>query len=340
MASDILSKQTLGDQYLNPKERELIPLLQELRLLSSFAFVVQQDAVDFHNIKDYIRKYNLTRLLPLLEKVEAGYRKQSVGALALSRLMTQLNDKKCESLWRELYGLIVASQQEYPQKTCTYDGEKLKRIRKQIEEKFHALGYTGQYPDFCKQGAIKGVKLEESYHLTYFLACEKNVKYMIHCTETLWGEDLHIEFLCGTAMLKKQETVTDIYSCCFNAKGKRLFKRVICSEEDLEQVEEFVQIAVKRAQCVKLKKYEKELCGVISASWGYYVFMFLFMGGLFALLMTATMFLICCLVTVVLFGPHELLGMIKEMPWWLLFAISFFGFGGGMTFVEMKANNK
>ena len=108
----------------------------------------------------------------------------------------------------------------------------------------------------------------------------------------------------------------------------------------MKQVEEFVQIAAKRAQCDKLKKYEKELCGVISASWGYYVFMFLFTGGLFALLMTAAMFLICCLVTVVIVGPHELLGMIKEMPWGLLFAIAFFGFGGGMTFVEMKAKNK
>jgi hypothetical protein len=32
--------------------------------------------------------------------------------------------------------------------------------------------------------------------------------------------------------------------------------------------------------------------------------------------------------------------MIKEMLWWLFFAIAFFGFGGGMTFVEMKAKNK
>jgi hypothetical protein len=111
-------------------------------------------------------------------------------------------------------------------------------------------------------------------------------------------------------------------------------------EEDLEQVEEFVQIAAKRAQCDKLKKHEKELCGVISFSLQYFVFMFLFTGGLFALFMTAAMFLVCCLVTVVIVGPHELLGMIKEMPWWLLFAISFFGFGGGMTFVEMKAKNK
>jgi hypothetical protein len=39
-------------------------------------------------------------------------------------------------------------------------------------------------------------------------------------------------------------------------------------------------------------------------------------------------------------GFSGILDMIKQMPWWLFFAISFVGFGGAMAIVDTKAKTK
>ena len=50
-------------------------------------------------------------------------------------------------------------------------------------------GYKGTYPDFVKYEKLKGLHLEESYNVTYFVGMEKRVVYRIYCNE-FYNENL------------------------------------------------------------------------------------------------------------------------------------------------------
>ena len=340
MASDILEKDYLGAKFFNQKEQDLMPLLKELRALSVWAPLYDEETPDFEILKQYLQKHNAIHLVPLIDKAGKREKGKLVNPLLFSRLTSKLNETSCESLWRELYELVVETQEGYTDKILSYNQTKLNKIRLQIEKKFHNLGYEGRYPTFSKKGAIKGIRLEESYNQSYFVGAEKNVEHIIECREFFNCDVLNIQFICGTALLKKGESITDIYSCCFNKKGRRLYKKFCWDAEDTDVLEQFITIATKKAECTKLNKKEKELLGNGTVSWQYFVSMFIFAGGLFAVLMTTATFLILCLVTAILDGFSGILDMIKQMPWWLFFAISFVGFGGAMAIVDTKAKTK
>lgn len=340
LASNILEKSDLGGEYLNQKEQGLIALLKEVRALSVWASLYNDEIPDFAILKQYIQRHNLIHLLPLIDKVTALPKEKMSRAIALARLTAKLNEAVCEPLWRELYELLIDTQEGYADKTGACNKKKLNEIRLRIEEKFHNLGYEGEYPTFRKKSAIKGIRLEESYNQTYFVGAEKNVEHIVQCVEFMNCDSLNIQFICGTAFLKKDETITDIYSCCFNKKGRRLFKKINCAADDTELLDQFATIAAKRAECAKLSKKEKELLGKDSFSWNYFISMFVFTGGLFAVFMTAAAFLILCLVDAILFGFSDIPNMISQMPWWFFFLIGFVGFGGAMAIVDAKAKAK
>lgn len=340
MASEILEKDYLGAEYYNQKEQDLMPLLRAVRALSVWAPLYNEELPDFELFKQYLHKHNALHLVSLVDKAVKRENGKLAYPLLFSRLNGKLNEADCENLWRELYELVAGTQGGYSDQILSYDQAKLNKIRIQIERKFHSLGYKGKYPTFRKKGAIKDIRLEENYGQLYFVGAEKNVEHIIECNEIINCDKLNIQFICGTALLKKGETVDDIYSCCFNKKGRRLFKIFSWNSEDTNVLEQFIAIAAKKAECIKLDIKEKELLGYGTVSWQYFVSMFIFAGGLFAVFMTVASFLILCLVTIILDGFGSILDMIKQMPWWLFFVISFVGFGAPMAIVDMKAKTK
>ncbi len=341
IATEILSKKELGDKYFNEQEKELMPLIKEISGLSLFSRLLDDEPQSFEILKQYINKHNVCHLIPLLDKVKEHFTKITSRQMLLARLDNKLNDKKCEPLWRELYGLIAETQKGYPDKILSYNQKKLNKIRLQIEQSFHNLGYEGKYPTFNKKGALKGIRLEESYTQTYFVGLEKNVEYIIHCTESINNGELGIQFLCGTALLKKNEAVTDIYSCCFNAKGRRLYKTVYFSpDSEANLLDRYAKIAAKKAECIKLNKYERELFGNDFIPWANFLTVLFFAGGLFAALMTVAMILFVCVMTIIEEGFSAVPETIGMMPWWLCFLFCFFGFGIPMAIVETKAKRK
>ncbi len=346
IACDILSKRDLGDGYFNQKEIELMPLIKELSKLSAFSRLYVEESPSFEILKQYIRKHNLLKIIPLLNKATAEYKNLFSRQMHLIRLTNKLNDKACEKLWRELYELIVDSQQSYDDKILSYDQKLINKIRLQTENNFHKLGYEGKYPTFRKKGAIKGIKLEESYHQTYFVGLEKNVEHIVHCTENVYGGKLQLEFLCGTALLKKNESVTDIYSCCFNAKGRRLFKSIYLIEDvdsdiDIfEQLEQYTQIAAKRAECIKLNKNELEFIGDDFVPWLNFLNILFFAGGLFGVLMTLAFIIMISVITAIEEGFSAVPETIGMVPWWLCFLFCALGFGIPMAIIDTKAKTK
>lgn len=339
-ASDILEKSNVGEEYFNQKELNLMPLLKELRALSLWAPLFPEERPNFTILKQYVVKYNLLHLIPLLDKIANWPIDKPISLAISSNLRNKFNESICEALWRELYELVSDSQQGYAEEIILYDQCELNKTRVQIEKKFHSLGYEGTYPNFRKNGAIKNIRIEESYNQSYFIAAEKNVEFIVECRELMCYGMLQIQFMCGTALLKKGESIVDIYNCCFNKKGRSFFKTFYWNIENTDLLDEFVTIAAKKAECIKLNKKEKELIKDVIVSWQNFVLTFIFAGGLFAALMTAIMFLISCLITVVVLDFGSILEMIKEIPWWLIFIIGFVGFGGGMAIVEAIAKKK
>lgn len=349
MVLDILDKECLGNEYFNQKEQDLRPLMKEIKALLNKTGSFYDDQFHFVLLKQYFEKYKLHYLKNLLVKVEENYADSKKKIRLLNKLNWKLNQAICEPLWRELYQLLVDSQKDYAGQIELYNGFELQKKREEIQTKLRANGYEGQYPNFRKKGSIRGVRLEESYGLYYFISGEKNVEYYIQCRENIEFNQLQIQFLCGTAVLKKREKVKDIYSCCFNAKGKRFFKTVqyeeIGSDEeenvDVGTLEQMITIAVKKAECVKLNKEEKQIYYQDKALFEKnFIFIFLFMGGLFGVLMTAAMFICCCVETAITVGIDKIPEMISDMPWWLLFGLCFVGYGGGMAILEIKAKTK
>jgi len=346
IACNILSKRDLGEEYFNQKECEIMPLIKELSQLSAFSRLSDEESPSFDNLKQYIRKHNLSKIIPLLDKAASNYKNLFSRQMHLIRLTNKLNDKACEKLWRELYDLIVDSQRGYDDKIISYDQKLINKIRLQTENNFHKLGYEGKYPTFRKKGVIKGIKLEESYHQTYFVGLEKNVEHIVHCTENVYSGMLQIEFLCGTALLKKNESITDIYSCCFNARGRRFFKSIylyenVDSDIDIfERLEQYTQIAAKRAECIKLNKNELELIGNDFVPWLNFLNILFFAGGLFGILMTLSFIIFVSLITAIEEGFSAVPETIGMIPWWLIFIFCALGFGIPMAIIDTKAKTK
>lgn len=346
----ISMKAKLPEDYCNAKEKELLPLIKEIVALEYWIELPEQELFSFSELKKMTHKYGNNRAEILLNKLETIKLGDDEFYKTVKKLIAILCEKQCESLWREIYNKLAESQAEYPNKVDSLcDKELLVSVRKDIQVLMESKGYIGTYPDFIKGGVLNGIHLEHSYNMTYFVGMEKSAEYHIHCYESIEENDyLTIQFLCGTALLKKDEQETDVYNCLFNAKGRRLFHTVhhyipLQTEEDTEadNLETSVTIAVKKAECIKLNKAEqKEFYGKMIPGWGMFWWIFLISGGMFGIAMTLiTMFL--CIITTAAFGLFSSIPeMLKTMPWGLLLAIGWIGFGGAMGIVEVLAHRK
>lgn len=100
------------------------------------------------------------------------------------------------------------------------------------------------------------------YFQDYIVGLHKNTAYRIHCRESYCGE-LRLALLSGTELLRRGEEMGDIYSCMFNANGRRLLRETEWSTSmddaaSLSKLERQLRIAVKRAELKKLDKDEQE----------------------------------------------------------------------------------
>ena len=310
----------------------------------------EQEFFLFGELKRLAHQYGYNKAEILFGKLETIKPGDDAFYKTVKKLIAILCQKQCEPLWREIYNKIAESQAEYPNKVDSLcNKELLMSVRNDIQALMESKGYIGTYPDFVKDGVLNGIHLEHSYNMTYFVGMEKRAQYHVHCYESFEENDyLTIQFLCGAAFLKKDEQETDIYDCLFNAKGRRLFHTVhhyipLQPEEEAkpDNLETSVTIAVKKTECIKLTKSEqKEYYGKLIPGWGMFWWVFLIGGGMFGIAMTLIMMLLC-IITTAAFGLFaDIPEMLKTMPWGLLLAIGWIGFGGAMGIVEVLAHRK
>lgn len=323
---EIAEKHVFNENLLNEKEKALFPLINELRCLDHFA----NDEVTFVNFKKYVKKCAPKKVLSLLNNVETS--KSSIYRKV--KLLNRLTEKDCEPLWREIMRILSESQEGYPENIPEGCEEKLTGIRKTITEDLHRAGYSGEYPDFHKTAPISGLHLKTSHGQCYFVGFEKDVHRIIHCNEYTFFEAPEIQFLCGFSLKRKNNCIKDIYSCFFNCHGKRYCTEHVMSISEADDLPLYISAAVKRADCKKLNKKERENIGIYRTSIGKLLAIFLFCGTLFGALMIGFFMLACCIATALILDISAVPEMFSEMPWLQLFIFSAVAFGGCMAIFE------
>lgn len=350
IASDILEKHAVIGNCLNDREKRLIPMLAEITMLSNCCTPDESNTSKFSALKEYANKYGYIKISALLEKAEMIYCNEKKFASLSTKILAELNKSCYEPMWREIYEEIKASQTEYPSKAEVFcSSEKLHNTRADIERRIKACGYTGTYPDFKKTHDIKGVRLEESYNLSYFIAAEKNAVSHIHCTEEYFIDHLKIEFLCGTSFARKGKTANDIYSCLFNSNGRNIYHYVnyeqdyVTAEEEIksDDLSKRVDIAVKKAELKKLTKEEKkEFYDINYSLLPFCLFILIFGGGMFAILMTIAMMMITVIASLILGESAIIPSLLLDTIWLKMLAFSWIAFGGSMAVITALAKRK
>ena len=343
LAGLISYKAQVCPAYCNDLEIDLLPLLGEITDLQDS----WKDKVEFSLLKKMAVDFGFQKIADALNKLEAMPGRKRV--LACRRLTSMLCRQEYESLWRSIFDRIKASQADYPNKmNICYANEALEKKRFAVQKIFEGHGFVGQYPDFSFCGPISGLHLEGSYDQSYVIAGERNVVSHIHCVEGCDCEDkLAIHYLCGIQFLRKDEKPGDIYSCLFNARGRRLFRwikdyRLLyapAKEPDMD--ERLAQIAIKKVRLQPLTRQEKKIFSAGSGSaWGLFWLFFLFGGAMFGILMTLAMMLLGSIFITISGGFSELPQIISEFPWGYMLMFYWASFGVTMGVISMLAARK
>ena len=169
-----------------------------------------------------------------------------------------------------------------------------------------------------------------AYRVITVAGKEKRAQYHIHCMESglINGFDnpvyaFEIKFICGTAFLKKDEPDTDVYDCLFKADGKRQSYTVYhygwsddTESSETDELAADVALAIKKAEGLKLTKEErKRFYNTTLTGWGLFWRIFLFVGGIFGIVMTLGMALIGVVTTVIVGSFSKIPEIIRDFPW-------------------------
>lgn len=350
IAADIVDKFDVSSELLNPKETELLPLLVELNCLfreylpDDFAFT------GFEQLKKRAQKHGFSKVVKTLQKAEQNLSEEMPTISNTQKVINLLNRAEYEPMFREIYGLITDSQEDYANAVeALCDPDTVQNTRKKIQHLMEQHGFSGQYPDFYKNGAIKGVKLTNAYGEPYFVGWEKNVVGRIQCVEECFNGHLRIQFVCGTALLKKNETCEDIFACCFNNKGRRYMRSFDCAigytdengEIQSDDLELCVSIAVKKSFLEKLTKQEKEVYNGYNGGLGCaFWFILVFGGGAFSLLLNVGLAILGAVILLIGGQPSAIPEMFTEFPWGWMIAFAWLGFGLPMAVFNIISHRR
>lgn len=327
IASSLLLKADLPGKPYNDQELALLPLMREITSLFGFpmqaSFPLLMESAKRHGLKSAVKSL----------KIRESKQPDDCSHM-VQRSIALLCRKENEPMWREIFNAVQASQKDYPSRTeVSCPPALLYDIRNKIQAFMTTHGYCGTYPDFFKTSLIRGIHEVVSYDRSYTIIGKNHAHHHIRCVESVVGDThLNVRFLCGTAFLKKNAPEIDVYSCAFNANGRRFFYTINCSPcaddyRDIKPVpltlEQGMNIAVKKTELVKLTKEERELCyGSFKPNWRRLWIFLLFGGCIFSTIFISAMFLFTGL----------LMGDLREnltiFPWLRYFIFTWVAFGG------------
>lgn len=325
----ILSKNETAPESLNQKEKKLIPLLKELTYFSCATELFFEWS--FPCLVSYAEKYghkNMAKALNSIKKEKNSY----IRAYSLSNTLSHF---RYRPLWQEIYEKIKDSQSEYTDRAIvTAPSEIRSEYAQTVDRVMHSHGFTGTYPDYIKKDRTHGLISANSYGMSYIICNEKNAVHRVHCVESYADDErITVEFLCGTAFLKKGESADDkdIHYCMFDSRGKTLFT-VVRYDDVQATLEQAAEIAARRATLKKLTaEQRKAVPGTGVPPLFAFLFMFIFAGGAFSILFT--LFILVLTVVTALASGEPVAQMLADVPWLFTIGFTWGGFGGAMGII-------
>ncbi|MCM1364205.1 MAG: hypothetical protein NC122_04750 [Faecalibacterium sp.] len=322
MACEICDRAKFPNFKPNEDEKNLLPLLYEVTQLEEYR---EYTPCSLPLLKAEFEKYGYNELTTFAERIENG------NYTVIAKLVEKLNRLKYADLWHDIYYKVEQSQKPYP----SLAEEQVKNInvmRNSVQQKMRYLGYSGTYPNFYKEGRLSGVHLEMPYGKTYFVGPAKKVVNAVSFFEYVVDNQLCLVAVDGCSQLKKGEHCNDIFDCCFNADGRRIFHsasnffkydeiyRIFYESETGCTVEQFAEAAAKKAELRKLTKVERKLYnvmpGVMFSVVDSAIFMGLFWGFSMALVFTVVMLVF----SIAMDDIGSFFEMVNSPWWWLTFA--------------------
>lgn len=329
VAADILEKLRLPGDYGSGEERSLMALLEELDSLC-----IRRES--FPILAEIARSYGLHKMARRLETKPGDP----------DRLIRELCGAAYEPMWRTVFEKIRDAQAGYPKAVeVLCDPARLAKERGELQSALEAMGYTGRWPLFEKQGRVDGLCLASSYDMTYFVFREKEAAFRIRCMERCEGGEPKFDLLCATAFPRKRSVPQDIYSCVFDGRGTRLFSQTVDprwrNEPDAVTPERIATVAAKRAELRRLDKEERKWFYQANGSLlGLFLWVLLLAGGSFAVFMTAGFALIAVLMGLLFGAAREIPSMMAAMPWWQIFVFCWAAYGGAMGLLAVWVKRK
>lgn len=335
---EFVQKEELSNLDFNDKEKEILPLIKEI---SAFQTTNEQELTVFPVIRNLLKKYNYNKLLKLLDKIEQLNPNKLKSAFATQNFILEFSKKQYEPMWREIFNNFCESQKDYPNKIeALHLLCKLNKARQRVQQIMKNQGYSGEYPNFIKEAPLRHINFVNSYGQIYAVGFEKRVIYRVRFFELGANDEaLHYNILCTKELPRKKEKIHDIFSCVFNAKGKRYFNNEFASvslieDEKITSINDFekeIIIYIKTNELKRLTKDEKKLNKLNEPRpWGLFWIWLVFGGGAFSILFNLFM-MIFGIVALVVFGEATSIpAMFMEFPWIKMIAFAWIGFGGFM----------
>lgn len=349
-ASGIVAKAYLPGTHCNNQELAMLPLLTEIAALDDWDELPEDFPFAFPALKALAQKHHCHALAMSFEALSQKAPDSDDYTAQVQKIIEKLCDQSVEPLWREIFNQICQSQENYPDKAeqCC-PSTVLHATREAICNQMAQYGFSGEYPNFQKTGPLQGVHLEGSYNNAYVLGPKAHMISRIHCIETVVDRELTVQFLCGTALLNSDEPQPDIYSCLFNAGGRRLFHHTEYSTLLYEPNFEYtpqdlslcVAVAAKKSQLQRLTKDEQHsYSGMREASLRTFLMFLLVIGGVFGVAMTAVFALITMGVTWIVSGSSAIPSVLSQVPWVPILLFCWLAYGGTMGIISLLANRK
>lgn len=338
ISSEIIEKSKISFDNLNQKEKDLLPLLEEISDLSVYDDFKRKS---YPSIKEQATNIAPSKFFQLLEELEKALAQHEKLSKILDKIHRETQKSEYEPLWRKLFNLIADSQNEYPKKAdALLPKDYIDKLRTEITSLMHQNGYIGNYPDFSKVADLKSIRTADCHGEPFTIFNEKNAKLYIHCIEdvTVTGK-ISILFLTGTALNKKDVNTIDAYSCLFYKRGKMFNNSVSWNDfnESEFSIQQIVNIALKKAELKKLTKEERK--ADISLGNGclpLFLGMGIAFGGLFTILFAIFIFFFVWIIE----DLNSALEIVKIAPWWQCFLASGSLFGIAMFLISLHTQRK